>query len=664
MRFRQVHLDFHTSEAIPGIGEKFNRQQFQDQLKLGSVDSITVFSKCHHGWAYHPSEANVMHPELHFDLLGEMIEAAHAINVKTPVYLSAGLDEKLARVHPEWLVRDENDSTNWAKGFMVPGYHVFCFNSPYLEQVLIPQIVEVVTRYDVDGVFLDIVKVVSCYCHHCVASLRAEGSDPRNKQAAKRLWERTYANYTKRVREAVDAVKQGLPVFHNGGHIRCGRRDLAAMNTHLELESLPTGSWGYDHFPFSARYTQGLGMPFLGMTGKFHTSWGEFGGFKHPNALRYETSLCLANGARCSIGDQLHPNGAMNETTYRLIGQAYSEVERKEPWCSNVASVADIGLLSVEALHSALGRESPRVSQPDSGAIRMLSEGNYLFDVLDWESEFEKYKVLILPDMITLTEPLRDRLQSYLHAGGRILATGQSGLYANDVSPESATSGFAIDFGVNWLGPNPYKPDYFRPHFELSSLGSGTFVFYSQGQNIELSEGGTELGSRQNPYFNRDVFTFSSHQHTPNVLSDAGPGMVESPNGIYIAWNIFEDYATKGSLALKETVLHALNLMLPDKTLYTNLPAQGIVTLMKQAAESRYVNHLLYASPVKRGTSVEVIEDILPLYLIEVQIRLDRKPARVYLAPDGQELPFQWNGEYVSYTVPRLECHQMVVLDV
>ena len=33
------------------------------------------------------------------------------------------------------------------------------------------------------------------------------------------------------------------------------------MNTHLELESLPTGGWGYDHFPLSARYAQTLGMP-------------------------------------------------------------------------------------------------------------------------------------------------------------------------------------------------------------------------------------------------------------------------------------------------------------------------------------------------------------------------------------------------------------------
>ena len=60
MRFRQVHLDFHTSENIAGIGSKFSKEQFQKALKAGHVDSITVFSKCHHGWAYHPSKANEM----------------------------------------------------------------------------------------------------------------------------------------------------------------------------------------------------------------------------------------------------------------------------------------------------------------------------------------------------------------------------------------------------------------------------------------------------------------------------------------------------------------------------------------------------------------------------------------------------------------------------
>lgn len=655
MRFRQVHLDFHTSEAITPIGDRFDKRQFQEMLKLGHVDSITVFSKCHHGWAYHPSEANEMHPGLSYDLLAAQIEAAHEINVKTPVYLSAGLDEKLARRHPEWLIRDKNDRTNWADGFMEPGYHQFCMNSPYLD-ILLEQIREVVQRYDVDGVFLDIVGIRKCYCHNCVDAIRRKGHDPREEEVMKILWESTYANYTARVKETVESLKPGLPIFHNGGHIKRGRRDLAAMNTHLELESLPTGGWGYDHFPLSARYVQTLGYDFLGMTGKFHTAWGEFGGYKHPNALRYETALSLANGAKCSIGDQLHPNGRMDPATYELIGKAYQEVESKEVWCVNATNVADVALLSLEAtgVHPKV-KEDVSQSNSDAGAVRMLLEGKILFDVIDMENDFSAYKVIILPDYVAVNDDLKTKLNMFLNQGGKILATGWSGLNLDGTS-------FAIDFGARYLGVNPYRPDYFSPLFKPESLGEASFVMYSEGQKLELA-GGTELGSRKDPYFNRDVFTFCSHKHTPCSEVYGGPGMVESSNGIYLAWNVFEDYANQGSLILKEMVLYALNRLLPDKALNTNLPAQGVTTVQEQKEEKRLVNHLLYASPVRRGNNIEVIEDIVPIFDVQVSIRTTHRVKNVYLAPQNQELSFKYESDKVYYTIPKLECHQMVVID-
>jgi len=658
MRYRQVHLDFHTSEAIAGVGSRFDKAQFQSALKLGHVDSITIFSKCHHGWAYHPSEANEQHPGLSFDLLGAMIEAAHEIGVKTPVYVSAGLDEKLARRHPEWLIRNRDERTSFsAPTFLEPGYHEFCMNTPYLD-VLLNHIREVVERYDADGIFLDIVGVRKCYCQRCVADLRNRGEDPRDEDAIVRQGEKVYANYTRRVNELIHGLKPGMPIFHNGGHIRRGRRDLARMNTHLELESLPTGGWGYDHFPLSARYAQQLGMDFLGMTGKFHTTWGEFGGYKHPNALRYEAALSLANGARCSIGDQLHPDGLMDEATYALIGAAYSEVERKEAWCVGATNVADVAILSLEAIGSALGKDGQAslTGESDAGAARILLEGKILFDVIDQEDEFGRYKALILPDNALLSDELERKLKLYLAGGGKVLATGRAGL-----RPDGG--GFGIDLGVRWVGENEYRPDYFRPDFELKSLRNASFVFYGEGQKVEL-DGGVSLGARENPYFNRDVFTFCSHQHTPASRQDGGPGMVESENGIYIAWSLFDDYATKGSLALKETALHGLDRLLGDaKTLRTNLPAQGVATLQRQANERRYVNHLLYASPVKRGNGIEVIEDLLPVRDVEVSLKLDETVKRVYLAPGGEALPYEQKDGVVRYVVPELVCHQMVVLD-
>ena len=263
--------------------------------------------------------------------------------------------------------------------------------------------------------------------------------------------------------------------------------------------------------------------------------------------------------------------------------------------------------------------------------------------------------MIVLPDYVAVDAELKAKLDGFLRQGGKLLATGWSGL-----DPEG--SGFALDLGVAYAGVNPYRPDYFRPLFKPENLGEAAFVFYSQGQKIELA-GGTELGRREDPYFNRDALAFCSHQHTPCSYADGGPGMVESENGIYIAWNVFEDYATKGSLILKEAVHFALNRLLPDKTLRTNLPAQGIATLQEQKDEKRLVNHLLYASPVRRGTGVEVIEDIVPLYGIEVALRTNRPVKRVYLAPQMTLLPYRFENGTVSYTVPKLECHQMAVVE-
>ena len=653
MRFRQVHLDFHTSEHIEDIGKKFNKKQFQTALKKGHINSITLFSKCHHGWAYHPSKANEIHPHLDFDLLGAQIQAAHEIGVKTPIYLSAGLDEKMAHRHPEWLVRNLDESTTWAKDFTEPGYHKMCMSSPYLDY-LVKQIEEVCNNYDADGIFLDIAGVQPCYCQNCIAKREELGLNPYDENDVLKHAETVYKRYAEKTRAAVDKYKPNLSLFHNGGHIRQGRRDLVNYNTHLELESLPTGGWGYDHFPFSARYCQGLGVDYLGMTGKFHGSWGEFGGFKHPNALRFEVALAAANGAKCSVGDQLSPSGEMDMVTYDLIGSAYSELEEKEEWLNNVESVADIAIISPEAYVGDLSTgQMTKVDDSGSGVCRIMLEGKYLFDVIDFESDLSKYKVIILPDVIRADIDFAKRLREFCDCGGKVLATGKSALYEN-------SNEFCLNLGAEWIKENPYKPDYFRPLEKIKDMGDTGYIMYGNGEKIRCI--GNELGIRENPYFNRTRAHFCSHQHTPNSCEYGGAGMTEGKDGIYIAWNIFADYAQSGELHLKQMAIFALDRLLDSaKTLKTNLPAQGIVTLMKQ--NDRLICHLLYASPVKRGNGIEVIEDILPIYNVELAIKTDKKINKVYLAPQKEDIDFTYDDGYISVKLDKIECHQMVVFE-
>lgn len=138
-------------------------------------------------------------------------------------YISAGLDEKYAIDHPECLARDRNEQIRRTRDFMTPGYHLICFNSPYLN-MLADEVREMCANYDVKGVFLDIVKPTKCYCRNCAKLMAEQGLDMMNARDVQFMADKTYVKYTRAMREAVDSVKPGLPIFHNGGRTPRGQR--------------------------------------------------------------------------------------------------------------------------------------------------------------------------------------------------------------------------------------------------------------------------------------------------------------------------------------------------------------------------------------------------------------------------------------------------------
>jgi len=660
LRFRQVHLDFHTSPLIENIGGDFDKNQWQEALKEGHVNSITCFSKCHHGLSYHPTKVGKQHPHLSFDLLRAQFEAAKEISVNVPIYISAGYDEIGTNSHPEWC------EMPYGAGRLIesPRYRNLCFNSPYLDY-LCEQIREVVELFpEADGIFLDIISQSQCCCKWCLEVMEKNGLDVDKEADRKKCAMIALESYYQKTTEASKSTRGDMPVFHNSGNIQRGNRDVLKYFSHLELESLPTGGWGYDHFPISAKYSMNLPYDFLGMTGKFHTTWGEFGGYKHPNALRYECAAMLAYGAKCSVGDQLHPSGKMDESTYKLIGQAYSEVEAKEPWCDNVESVADIGLLSVAAANE-IGQADVHDEAADTGAGRILLEGHFLFDVLDLEMDFSKYKVLVLPDEVKINSELKAKLDDYLANGGRLFLTGQSGLAEEG-------KGFVLDVGAEWYGQSEYQLDYILPRKKLRpSFVDSPLVMYLPSQRIKVTSG-KSLGDVYDPYFNRTVEHFCSHQHAPARPEASGFDCgVRKGNIVYLAHPVFKIYRGLGAVAYKDYLIDTIRLLLKESAIEVNLPSTGRVTLMHQPAHNRYVLHLLYANTISRGSpmelsngkaSIEVIEELLPLCDIEVKLRLNMKISKVTLEPQGQEVAFTVKDNGLNLKIAKFTCHQIVVL--
>ncbi|MBR5520012.1 MAG: beta-galactosidase trimerization domain-containing protein, partial [Clostridia bacterium] len=342
----------------------------------------------------------------------------------------------------------------------------------------------------------------------------------------------------------------------------------------------------------------------------------------------------------------------MNLSTYGLIGKAYAEVEAKEKWCRKVESVADIAVLSVEAFRGF--RDNPS----DNGVNRVLLEGKYTFDVIDREEPFNKYRMLILPDQIRINADLKARIDAFIAGGGKLLLTGESGLWEDKDE-------FAFDFGITDRGESEFCPNYFVPRFETVN-GTTSYVMYETVRKFDVRSAEVVADCRE-PYFNRTAEHFSSHQHTPDC-DKSFAGAVVSGNIAYAGWKVFFDYARKGELHAKELCTYLIERLIGgEKVMKVGLPDRGVATLMHQAADNRYVLHMLFAHTTKRGKDIEVIEDIVPLYAIPVELRLPSEPKQVYLVDETgkqSEIAWCWEGGRVKATVEKLYIHAMFVCEL
>jgi hypothetical protein len=670
LRFRQIHLDFHTSEDIEGVGAEFDAEEFAGTLERAHVDSITCFARCHHGWMYYDSQAfpERVHPHLaNRDLLREQIEACHARGIRVPIYVTVQWDHLTANEHPEWLALDEHGCPIGTPPYEAGFYRRLCVNSPYVD-FLKAHVQELLETLPVDGFFFDIVGPLDCSCRFCRARMEAQGLEPADARARRQFGLRTINTFKRDLTHFVRQFSPDCSIFYNAGHVGTRHREVASAYTHFELETLPSGGWGYLHFPITMRYARNLGIDCLGQTGKFHTSWGDFHSFKNPEALQYECFRMLALGAKCSIGDQLHPCGRIDPHVYALVGSVYAAVEKKEPWCQGAKPVTEIGVFTPEEFHGAeIGGLPPALM----GVTRMLEEGAHQFDIVDTRSDLSRYAVLVLPDNIPVSQELARKIEAYLDGGGAVIASFESGL-------DTGQSEFTLQaLGVRLKGEGPREIDgttvrgrhyaradyaeYVLPRGEIGrGLPETAHAMYMRGVEVEAAPGSDVLASVILPYFPRTYKHFCSHRQTPSSGRAGGPAIVQRGRAIYFAHPIFSQYDRNAPRWCKTLFLNALDILLPEPLLRHGGPTTLRATVNEQAAENRWVVHLLHYIPERRSQDIDVIEDVIPLYDVRVSVRVPGEITGVACVPEGQALAYEQMGNRVEFMVPELVGHQIV----
>lgn len=651
---RQIHLDFHTSPDIEGIGKSFSKENFQMMLKKAHADSITVFAKCHHGLCYYPTTVGTMHPNLNFDLTGAMIEAAHEIGVRAPVYITAGWSDKDAVTHPEWRVKDKDGNfhaNNPRYDFSATDdtprpdctWIDLCLNDSDYCKHIYEITEEVCKRYkDLDGLFYDICFLgIPCHCEACTKGMIEMGLNPESDQDAAKYYEIKHIEFTDKCKAILCKYHKDATIFFNSGGASTRMPQYHGCSTHFEMENLPTnlGWGGYNALPVGAKYFNNTGKSTIGMTGKFHLEWGEFGGFKTKEALLYEASAMATYGVGVSVGDQLHPSGEMDEQTYENIGYAYSYLEKLAPYCYGGKLCTKLGVY----------RDCDPIDR--EGISNILIENQLDYNFLQ-NGNFKDFELVIFPSGSVLSDDELEKLNEYIKDGGKVLFTADALVKNNE---------FQIECGLKYIRKSEFDCDYIVPVSLDGDLPKTPMLTYNPAEITENVDAKIHAELLP-PYFNRTYGKYCSHRNTPyNKDAVRFPAVSKKDNVVYIASKLGTAYKQKGGIFLKRYFISALNLLNFVPNVETKLGSQGRVTLTRQ--DERYCLNLLYASPVLKGNAV-VIEDLQELYNISVKVHVPEKIKRILNVTTNEEITFNQADSFIEFTVPKLCCHALLAMEI
>lgn len=619
--WRKVHLDFHNSQFLPKIGAEFHAGEFGATLAAAHVNSVVVFAKDMHGYFYYPSRYGPVHPALSFDLLGAQVEECRKRGIAVSAYYCTTWDNYLAGKYREWLVIKRDGSSYLPKPGAAPGWTALCLaHRPFVEHTR-----EFVSRYPLDGAWFDMPVPVAgeCFCPQCLRQLLDKGLDPKDTKVQREHKQALHLDFLARVRETVEAARPGCQVDFNGQGVY-GLGERVGFMDNIDIEALPTAQWGYYYFPTIVRYTRTFGVTTYGLTGRFQSSWADFGGLKLPRQLDTELAGIVAQGARCDIGDQMPPNGKLDPAVYHVIGEAYARIKSIEPYLEGAVPVVEAAL--VTAGHP-LDHPS---STANYGLVKLLTESRVQFDVVEPDADLSRYALLVLSDGLETNSRLAARLRAYIRQGGAVISNFQADWLGAE--------------GLEYAGDSGFKPSYMVPKASFTGeIPPYAYALYEGAARWRAKSPAQVLAALGEPLFQRSGEHYTSHAQTPFDHETEFAAIAISGRAAVFGFPLGASYYNKGYWVYRKAFQHVLKTLLPNPLVQTNAPASTEVTVTRQ--KGRYLVHIVNFSAMRRTPAhPDLYEEPVPLTDVTVRLNLRVK--------------------HPERTVPKVAVHEIVAFEM
>ncbi len=410
--------------------------------------------------AYYPTNVPLHHRSDWLgssDPFGYLVEGCRKMGMS----IVARTDPHAARqivydAHPDWIAVTANGEKrrHWAN----PELWVTCALGPYNFEFMTMVHQEIMERYQPDGIFSNRWAGHGiCYCEHCIRNFKAwSGLElPRSNDRFNPVWQKYNEWNTYRLKELwllwdgiIRKQKSTSRFIPNGfpDKVITGKLSDIVFTDH-QARSGVVPPWSNGKVAKELRASIGMkplgGIFSVGVEEQYR--WKD--SVQSEAEIRVWVAECTANGMRPWFTKF---SGVLYDKRWLgTVDKIYQVLYRNERYLRNIAPLARVGMLFSEQNPNYGGNPWQQKSGDHaSGMYHALLENRIPFEMVNASlldpDHLKPFKLLVLPNISTLSDAQCDQLRKFVDGGGSLVATFETSLYDEKGKARN-------DFGLNDL---------------------------------------------------------------------------------------------------------------------------------------------------------------------------------------------------------------------
>lgn len=658
-----LHYDLHATEKDTELGLRCSPKELVPIFRLMGADFVQTDCKGHPGytsWFSKVPSASVP-PLLKKDAMKQWREATRALGLPLHCHYSGIWDKAAGEKHPEWCALDHKGlpagQSTGAQNSGAPTGEKMCPRGGYLEGLMIPQMKELIDRYQVDGFWIDgdLWAVEPCYCPRCRAAYtKATG---RKKPPVKvtepdwPLWwnftRESFEEFVTRYSSAVHAHKPGvlvcsnwLQTFRNPGEPNVPTDWISGDNSWVngldgsrcEARFLSTRGKHWDIMLWNFYCSHDMGKP--------ESPWTP----KPPQMLMQEAAVLLSFGGSVQLYESATGlrDGRLEAGRVRRMAEVGRFVKKRRTLCQGSESIPQIAVLHSETHLRRTARVKSLFWGPDfkpvQGAVYALLEGHHGVDVLDeWAllPRLAEFPAVFVPERHELSEEMVKALKEYVRGGGKLLVTGAESFGR---------------FGGAFLGVSAGKLENEASYY-VPAADAATPLFSKTWRLVKATTA-KSLGC-----LGRTALTDAELLPYPAAtLNRVGRGAVA-----YIPADVCRDFEHNRYPLIRAFIGEVTRALVGKLPISVQAPLALDVALRRKG-ECTIIHLVNRASGIPNQPNNGAIDEIPRVGPVVITVKTAKSPASVTAAWEGVKPRWKHKGQTLTITLDAVHIHEAIVI--